>query len=290
MRECFDEGILQSYLDGELSRDRMESVASHLSSCFTCTSATRELESGAELLASVLAPEFESSVPSERLRHRIDAAIAGLQVVSSAAEPVAARSWFQSVVDLFTFSPARSLGYASLAVVLAFAAIMGVVQLRRSPAVSNSNNEIAVNPPSIGGGNQPAKSAGPTSSPEQGHVAEVPVAPVHTPSRGQKRIPNPSVASVAKVQLLPGEKSYLKTIAALDSTIKANGNRPMRPALQAEYERNLALVDRALAAARNAAKSNPNDPETQEFVYSAYQSKVDLLSTVADARLYNRDH
>jgi hypothetical protein len=92
---------------------------------------------------------------------------------------------------------------------------------------------------------------------------------------------------VAKVKLLPGEKTYLRTIAALDSTIKAN-DRPMRPALRAEYERNLALVDHALAAARTAAKNNPDDPDAAEFVFAAYQSKVDLLNTVAEARTYNR--
>ena len=32
--------------------------------------------------------------------------------------------------------------------------------------------------------------------------------------------------SVAQVKLLPGERSYLKTIAALDSTIKSSNNRP----------------------------------------------------------------
>ena len=62
----------------------------------------------------------------------------------------------------------------------------------------------------------------------------------------------------------------------------------MRPSLRAEYERNLAVVDRALAATRNAAKKNPNDPDAAEFMFNAYQSKVDLLNTVADARLYNR--
>jgi hypothetical protein len=93
---------------------------------------------------------------------------------------------------------------------------------------------------------------------------------------------------VPEVKLLPGERSYLKTIAALDSTIKANSNRPMRPALQAEYERNLAVVNRALAATRSAAKKNPNDPDAVEFMFAAYQSKLDLLNTVADARDYNR--
>ena len=94
--------------------------------------------------------------------------------------------------------------------------------------------------------------------------------------------------SVAKVKLLPGERSYLKQIASLDTTIKSESARPMRPGLQVEYERNLALVDRAIAATRSAAKSNPNDPDAVEFMFAAYQSKLDLLNQVADARLSNR--
>ena len=107
-------------------------------------------------------------------------------------------------------------------------------------------------------------------------------------TRPEKRRASVSDQAVAQVKLLPGERSYLKTIAALDSTIKSKSNRPMRPELRAEYERNLAVVDRALAATRNAAKKNPNDPDAAEFMFNAYQSKVDLLNTVADARLYNR--
>ena len=73
------------------------------------------------------------------------------------------------------------------------------------------------------------------------------------------------------------------TVTPLDSTIKSN-KKGMRPALQVEYERNLAVVDRAIAATRSAAKSNPNDPDAADFMFEAYQSKVDLLNTIADAR------
>ena len=62
----------------------------------------------------------------------------------------------------------------------------------------------------------------------------------------------------------------------------------MRPSLQAEYQRNLALVDRALAATRDAAKKNPNDPDAAEFMMAAYQNKVNLLNAVAEARSFNR--
>jgi hypothetical protein len=88
----------------------------------------------------------------------------------------------------------------------------------------------------------------------------------------------------APVKLIPGERSYLQTIARLDSTIKSN-QKSMRPALQVEYERNLAVVDRAIAATRSAAKSNPSDPDAADFMFAAYQSKVDLLNTIADARV-----
>jgi hypothetical protein len=72
----------------------------------------------------------------------------------------------------------------------------------------------------------------------------------------------------AKVKLMPGERSYLQTIAKLDTAIKSDKNA-MRPALQVEYERNLAVVDRAIAATRSAAKSNPNDPDAADFMYAA---------------------
>jgi len=107
------------------------------------------------------------------------------------------------------------------------------------------------------------------------------------PAVKRKLSPDSNSETANAVKLFPGERSYLKTIAALDSTIKS-GNTTMRPALQAEYERNLALVDRAIAATRSAAKNNPNDPDAADFMFAAYQSKVDLLSTIADARVYNR--
>ena len=97
----------------------------------------------------------------------------------------------------------------------------------------------------------------------------------------------PVAAKSPAVKLIPGERSYLQTIAKLDSTIKS-GNKAMRPTLQVEYEKNLAVVDRAIAATRSAVKSNPNDPDAADFMFEAYQSKVDLLNSIADARVYNR--
>src|SRR6185312_8558317 len=85
MKRCLDEAKLQSYFDGELSIEMMESVTSHLASCVTCAAAARELEEETALLTTALSAEFETSVPTERLRQRIDAAVLGERVAVAQA-------------------------------------------------------------------------------------------------------------------------------------------------------------------------------------------------------------
>ena len=126
MTRCLDEGKLQAYFDGELSIEMMESVTSHLAVCVTCAAAARELEEESALLMSAFAAEFESSVPTDRLRERINEAVLGdrLAVASSTQKATGLAGFF---AGLLNFGTQRTLGYASLAVVLAFAAIIGVL-------------------------------------------------------------------------------------------------------------------------------------------------------------------
>jgi anti-sigma factor RsiW len=291
MRECFEQGVLQSFCDGELSGPQAESVTAHLAQCSACSAAVSELVSENDLVHAALEPEFQAAVPTERLRERIDAAIAGHRVVHPIANQ-AFNGWFASLSNLFAFRP-QTLGFASLVAVLAFASIFGIAYLRHSPTVPVVPERQLAN----GSDSRVSKpvDAVPHSSNDESNVKTSSTAAVVPPSasnwKGRRSLKGPGtrpVQTVAKVKLLPGERSYLRTIAALDSTIKSANDRPMRPGLRAEYERNLELIDRALAAARNAAKKNPNDPDAAEFVFAAYQSKVDLLNTVADARVYNR--
>ena len=279
MTRCLDEAKLQCYFDGELSLELMESVTSHLASCETCAAAARELEEDSALLMTALAPEFEANVPTERLRQRIDEAVLGQRLaIAQSSEKTSGLAGF--FAGLLSFGTQRTLGYASLAVVLAFAAIIGVVKMSSTPAPIASttpeqqpaNTEIA-KAPSI---TEPVTPAPITVS--------APVKPESTVSYRPAKFTASSAPKPAPVKLLPGERAYLQTIARLDSTIKSN-KKGMRPALQVEYARNLAVVDRAIAATRSAAKSNPNDPDTADFMFAAYQSKVDLLNTIADARV-----
>lgn len=281
MKRCLDEAMLQSYFDGELSTSLMESATSHLASCVTCTAAARELEEENALLSEAFALDFSESVPTERLRRRIDSAVSGLQLVRPVVrEPHTSSGFFSSLSKLFSFSVQRTLGYAALMVVLAFGVIFGLVKLRSS--------QTQPLPPVSAVIVQPGEQLFPNNDREKAEQV--------TPERPRSAAPVKSrlvaravPAKVAPVKLIPGERAYLQTIAKLDTTIKGDKNN-MRPALQVEYERNLAVVDRAIAATRNAAKNNPSDPDAADFMFAAYQSKVDLLNTIADARSYNRTH
>jgi anti-sigma factor RsiW len=284
MTRCLDEATLQSYFDGELSAQLMERASAHLASCVICAAAAREVAEETALMTSALAAELEVSVPTQALRERIDAAVLDVRVANAAR--VEKSGLFASLANVFSFNSQRTLGYASLVVVLAFGAILGVVKYKQSQVPPTGEFRAnATNTP-----NTPA----PISNPDDANRVEVvtpdtesvvPPSPVVARNTSSRRSVAPRVIPVKDaVQLIPGERSYLQTIARLDSTIKQNKDS-MRPSLQVEYERNLAVVDRAIAATRNAAKNNPNDPDAADFMFAAYQSKVDLLNTIADARL-----
>lgn len=285
MKKCLDEGVLQSFCDGELADAIANEVTVHLTHCQACSALMSEMVSENEIVNSALAAEFQAAVPTERLRERIAGALSGTPMPESQIETATlwqrVDGWFGELLG-----QRQVLAYASLLVILAFGAVLGVVYLRQTNEIPQ-DTVAKVDEPAGATPVVPTPVPSPTDNP--GTVQDVGIQQTNVspqPSRQRRNI-KPATA-VAKVKLLPGERSYLKTIASLNSTIEKVSDRPMRPDLQAEYERNLAVVDRALAAARNAAKKNPKDPDAAEFVYAAYQSKVDLLNTVADARVFNR--
>ena len=235
MTRCLDEGKLQSYFDGELPIEMMESVTSHLALCVTCAAAARELEEESAFVMSALAAEFESSVPTERLRERINEAVLGDRL--AAAQSTQKAGFFSGLLN---FGTQRTLGYASLAVVLAFAAIVGVVKMRTSTIAPPQVDQTTAQAGNI---QQPEKNAVAQASPKQVST-ETPKAelPPREASRNfvavsyKKPAPVSTAPKPAQVKLIPGERSYLQAIARLDSTIKSN-KKNMRPALQVEFER-----------------------------------------------------
>ncbi|HEX8136730.1 MAG TPA: zf-HC2 domain-containing protein [Pyrinomonadaceae bacterium] len=310
MRECVQEDVLQAYFDGELSPEQMERVATHIAACAECATVAREIEAESLMMAEAFAPELALSVPTGRLRLRLDASIAELEAEQSRsarkAKDARLRSWLAGLMAPFSFAPQHAMGFASLLAVLAFGALFAFIMLR--PAESGLNVARAVKTPALAGyeagskeavrdnpGAVTAKAASTNAaSTKQDSVALALNRRTQRPrslNAGPARRTEPftpetntveTSQEVASVRLLPGEKNYLKVIASLDTAIKSSGDNALRPTLRAEYERNLQVVDEAIAQTRVVAQRNPNDKDATEFLLSAYQSKVELMNTMAE--------
>jgi hypothetical protein len=288
MRECIEEGILQAYVDNELSPETAEAVIKHLSLCSICAEAANEAASETVLLTSAFEAENALEIPTVRLRERLDAAIAEMDGPVRAFEQKPGRNvsgWLASFAGLFKVSPERALGFASLIAVVAFAAIFAVIQLNKSgsedrsaPVVADSGRETKTNPAAK---SKPSPTPSPDkdeqNAPKNRKKPKKQVNPNLVPEPGQ--LPKDELAAAKP---LPGEQNYLKAIDSLMTEIESSGEAALKPSLRAEYERNLALVDRAIDSTRRAARRNPNDPDASEFLYSSYQSKLDLLSAIAE--------
>jgi hypothetical protein len=282
MKECIDAGTLQAYFDGELGRGNAAAVASHLASCPNCAEAARLVENENLLLSEALESEFAENIPTERLRERVDAAISADEIARPSVPAV--QGWWDSIRNFVFPAPQRAFGYAGLAAVIILSTIFAVVYLRRNPSSQVAQNESPKPIPLTNSGPLPAPSPGspgPGSTTNEPPVGPVVAAPQRLAERKSPRL------NTTDAGLLPGERNYVKTIATLNANIKSD--KPMRPALRVEYEHNLAVLDSAIEMTRGAARKNPKDRQAAQFMLAAYQSKVELLNQVADARLFNTE-
>ncbi|MCA1594400.1 MAG: zf-HC2 domain-containing protein [Acidobacteria bacterium] len=83
MKRCLDEGLLQSYLDGELSPEMTREAAAHVALCGACAEALASAENESAFFAEAFALDDSISVPTERLRSRVNAAVAQLEASES---------------------------------------------------------------------------------------------------------------------------------------------------------------------------------------------------------------
>lgn len=300
MRNCVDEGMLQGYIDGELSPALMDEVAVHIAACAACADAAREAEAELAMFSTAFAPETSLNVPTERLRERLDAAIAGIKTSEATPKTSRFNQFFGALAALFTLTPQRAAAFASLALVITFAVLFVAVRPRTNmPETTGSGDDIAAVKPAEEKQNvtvaettvQPPANVEPNknvaSAPENSGDAVFVKAGANK-TRGIRRATNSTKATggrkltTPEQKLLPGEETYLEAIASLTKAIDAGGDTLLRPSVRSDYERSLAVVDQAILTTRRNALSNPKDADAKEFLFSAYQTKVELLNTVAD--------
>ena len=69
---CLDIGIIQAFLDGELSVGDVARVSDHIADCDTCAMLLSQAEDENAIVFPALAREFDSMVPTQRLWARIE--------------------------------------------------------------------------------------------------------------------------------------------------------------------------------------------------------------------------
>lgn len=291
MKTCVEEGILQAFLDGELSPETSQAVAAHLTACAACGVRAREAEAELLLFASVMSPAMVS-VPTERLRARLDAAMAGTQQldrVEGARQESWWRAWLHGIAASLTLAPGRAAAFASLLVAVMLSVFFAVNRLSPREIGRDEIASITVPAPTS---SLPIPSLTPTEIPtgsetlpdDERSPTQLLASSSSRPRAKSRAVtePNGRVRNADAPVFLPGEKTYLTAIASLTTTIESGGPQSLPPTLRAEYERNLAVVNQAIISTRVAARRNPQDTDVQEFLRTAYQNKVELLSAVAE--------
>lgn len=294
MKKCLDEAILQAYIDGELPREQAAAAAQHVAACDACAGALAEAESESAFFSTAFAPDDSVSVPTGALRARIGAAVAQLE--SQAETEQASRrgpsfgGFFASLSAMFTFTPQSAAAFAGVLVAVAAGVVYFSAQKsRKATDAPRGGQEIAkVSPaPELPAEVTPTPDApAPASNAGKGTAAATPVKLDNAGARraSLRNAPARRTAAPAapKEEALPGEQAYQTAIASLERTIKLGGDASLRPSVRVEYERNLAVIDSAIVQTRQVAARNPEDKDAVAFLLSAYQSKVELLTKVAD--------
>jgi hypothetical protein len=287
MKYCFDDAVLQAYVDGELSDDRASEIARHLAGCSECGDLVGGIQADWAVLSSALEAELGVGVPTSALRSRLDAAIKQIESpVASAQRPPAVSFWERLSAAVFATFGSALVPAGAVAALLLVAGLVSVYVVKRlsaplgDVAVVDKGELVPVPVASgLGGiGIEGPTSSNPPTGPRQ-PVRKARKAPVS--SNAIQHRPN----SIEPP--LPGEAGYLNAIASLSGAVK-QGSTTLKPTVVAEYERNLAIVDNAIKETRQTARQNPQDKDAVAFLYASYQSKVDLLNAVADQSLIAR--
>ena len=116
--------------------------------------------------------------------------------------------------------------------------------------------------------------------------AATPVSPIATaPAHGNAR--DPQAVEAIETELRVAAAHYEKAIAGLEAIVAEDRSR-LDPKVAAVVERNLALIDAAIADSRTALQGQPGSLVAQETLFDAYRRKVallqDLIALASDAK------
>ena len=281
MKNCLDTGTIQAFLDGELASSAAAGVSEHIATCEACAAQLAAAEEESAFVFSVLEREMDTLVPTHRLWSKINDSI----VVEKQNAPFWKKAWAYVTVSLANPS---MVGAAALVVI--FAVFAGVLINRNSEDDSaspvatvsqpQSSNPTVASVRTEGEKSRVADPAVTTPQPES-ERATVTVAGYVPTKRSVYNDIRSSAPKVDKAVYIPGEESYIKTIASLNQNVSRQKDSVLRPSERVSFERDMAVVDDAITKMKKEVRRNPKNESAKQVLYTSYQNKIDLLNSVS---------
>ncbi|MBK7392675.1 MAG: zf-HC2 domain-containing protein [Chloracidobacterium sp.] len=269
---CFDIGMIQAFLDGELTHDESTRISSHVAACDTCALMLAEAEEESALVFPALEREFNTLVPTQRLWNKINDSIE----TDRNNQSIWSKAWAFLAVAL------ANPTFAAAASVLIVIGISAAVLLNRAPE-QPTVAEVVIPKTKVSTTAQIAPAGDVVVDPRSSTPYTVERASTRYDDR---RITTSTAvyktsASTNNASYMPGEESYVKTISSLSKTVETQKSETLRPSERIAYERDMAVVDDAIAKMRREVKKNPKNESAKQVLYSSYQNKIDLLNSVS---------
>ena len=283
-RKCFEIGTIQAFLDGETTPDVSLRLTDHVAACDACASLMAEADEENSVVFSTLGRELDTLVPTQRLWSRINETIE----IEKGRTPV-----WQKIFAYVTASltnPSLAAAAAILLVLGMFAVITTVRDDNGVTVVSNQQTQMEGVKPST----QPEVVDVTSGDPIPGQSAPVPSVTIsnHSPkkleaiaiqanAKAAQREITPQAAVYNPDAYLPGEESYVKTIADLKQNVDEQKDVVLTPSTRVSYERDMAVVNDSIKRMREVVRKNPRNQAARQVLYASYQDKIDLLNSVA---------
>ncbi|MGC2234767.1 MAG: zf-HC2 domain-containing protein [Pyrinomonadaceae bacterium] len=282
---CFDIGTIQAFLDGELASDTSENVARHLALCDDCAIQMATAEEESAVAYSALEQEFNTLVPTQRLWTKINDSIER------------ERKPFWHPILAFFRNPALATFAAFLIVFGLFVAYLNSgndnpVTIATSPQNNSTQTSPVANPIISADTPSPVspveksfkdERASSTQSNRKNFKPENANLNVNRQQNVSQNQPNNVIDSPKPLvyEYLPGEESYIKTIATLEKTVDDKKDTVLKPSSRLAFEKDLALVNDAISKMQAQVKKNPKNDAAKQVLLASYENKIDLLNSVA---------
>jgi hypothetical protein len=272
--KCCEIGVIQAFLDGELTSDQSARVTDHIAGCDTCAVLLAQAEEEMAVVFPAIEREFNSLVPTQRLWTRINESI----VEERRRTPFWQKLWAGAILQFANPSIAAAAG-----VLIIFGLFAGVWSLRNSNPAEDTPIASSAAPKNTGVIITPVVSdtkGGDVVSAEP-PKADRPAAIRASYAAGPAR-PYVDKAPVVVPEYLPGEASYVKTIENLSQAFDSRKDTALRPSARVNFERDMAVVNDAIKRMKGEVRKNPKNESAKQVLYSSYQNKIDLLNSVAE--------